>query len=299
MRQPLCVLAFAVALAACKSSTSAQPEATGGAAPTAPASAAPTFAPPVTPPETLAKLKAAVQAPYRLDREKERDRYLHQAETLAFFGVRDDMTVVELSPDKGTWTSVLAPVLAEKGHLRVANGDRLTEWPKSVEFLADRFAKDPAVFGKVEVIKTNWAKCDLRLGPDASADMVVTFRNMHDWLGEEVADKVVAEAHRVLRPGGIFGLTDHRAKPGSPTDPQSLSDTGGAYVPEDFMIALVEKAGFRLIDKSEINANPKDTKDYPKGALTLPPQYALGDKDKAKYAAIGETDCMTLKFMRM
>jgi predicted methyltransferase len=122
---------------------------------------------------------------------------------------------------------------------------------------------------------------------------------MHDWLGAEVADKILTAAHAVLKPGGTFALTDHRGKPGAPTDPRSLSDEGGAYVPEAFMIETVEKAGFKLVAASEINANPKDTKDWPKGALTLPPQFALGEKDRAMYAAIGETDCMTLRFMRL
>ncbi len=298
MRSLLPVVA-ALGLAACNHASSAEPEAQGVAAPSASASSVAAPAAPVTPPETLAKLKAAAAGSQRLDKEKERDKYLHPVETLAFFGLKDDMTVVELSPDKGEWSSMLAPVLAEKGHLRLATGDRISEWAKSAAFLSDRMAKDPSTFGKIETVKTNWMQCDVRLGPDASADMVVTFRNMHDWLGNDVADKVVDAVHRVLRPGGIFGVTDHRGKPGAPTDAASLGDEGGAYVPEAFMIAFVEKAGFRFLEKSEINANPKDTKDYPKGALTLPPQFALGDKDKARYAAIGESDCMTLKFMRL
>jgi predicted methyltransferase len=153
-------------------------------------------------------------------------------------------------------------------------------------------------FCGVDTVKTNWAKCGVTLGPDGSADIVVTFRNMHDWLGAEVADKVLAAVHAVLKPGGTFALTDHRANPGIATDPKTLSDEGGAYVPQAFMIDTVEKAGFKLVASSEINANPKDTKDWPKGALTLPPQYALGDKDRAKYTAIGESDCMTLRFVR-
>jgi predicted methyltransferase len=273
------------------------PSVAASAAPSAPASSA-LPEPPVSTPATDAKLKAAVAGPQRLAKEAARDKYLHPIETLEFFGLRDDATVVELTPYKGQWTAVLASVLAEKGHLRLAI-DRITEGPKTQESLAERIAKDEAHFGKVETVMTNWARCDTTLGPDGSADMVLSFRNMHDWMGLEVADRVVLAAHRVLKPGGIFALTDHRAKPGAATDPDSLSDPGGAYVPEDFMIAFVEKAGFRLVGKSEINANPKDTKDYPEGALTLPPWYALGDKDRAKYTAIGESDCMTLKFQRL
>lgn len=277
------------------SRTSASTADSGAGAPVASSTAGTS----VTPPETLEALRTAVAGANRTDKERARDPWLHPVETLAFFGLRGDMTVVELSPDKGQWTAVLAPVLHDGGKLRVANGDRISEWPKSNDLLADRFAKSPELFGRVETVKTNWTKCGVSLGPDGSADMVVTFRNMHDWFGMEVADKVLAAVHAVLKPGGTFGLTDHRAKPGTATDPRTLSDEGGAYVPQDFMIATVEKAGFKLVATSEINANPKDTKDWPRGALTLSPQFALGDKDREKYAAIGESDCMTLRFERL
>jgi predicted methyltransferase len=276
----------------------APPPAGSAPAPPAPASSS-TAATAVTPPATREALRAAAGDPRRSDAERARDRWLHPDETLAFFGLRDDMAVIELSPDKGQWTAVLAPVLHDRGHLRIATGDRISEWAKSADILAARMSKDPGAFDRVEVTKTNWMKCGGTLGPDGSADMVLTFRNMHDWLGSEVADKILAAAHAVLKPGGTFGLTDHRGKPGAPTDARSLSDEGGAYVPQDFMIETVEKAGFKLVASSEVNANPKDTKDWPKGALTLPPQLALGDKDRTKYAAIGETDCMTLRFARL
>jgi predicted methyltransferase len=269
----------------------------GSSAPASPVSSS-TAAKSVTPPETEAALRAAVAGPQRSDKERARDRWLHPVETLSFFGLRDDMTVVELSPDKGQWTAVLAPVLRDHGKLRIANGDRISEWPKSNELIAERIQQGLAIFGPVETVKTNWTKCGVTMGADGSADMVLTFRNMHDWLGSEVADKVLTAAHAVLKPGGTFGLTDHRGKPGAPTDPKSLSDDGGAYVPQAFMTETLEKYGFDLVATSEINANPADTKDWPKGALTLPPQFALGDKDRAKYAAVGETDCMTVRFVR-
>jgi predicted methyltransferase len=189
-------------------------------------------------------------------------------------------------------------VLSERGLYRLANGDPISEGATPRPYLRGRFEQAPALFGKVEEVKTDWTKDGQSLGPDGSADMVLTFRNMHDWLGEGVGERVLAAAHRVLKPGGVLGLTDHRGKDDGPTDAKAFSDVGGAYVPEPFMIAFVEKAGFAFAAKSDINANPRDTKDYPKGALTLPPWYALGSVDRAKYEAIGEGDCMTMRFTR-
>jgi predicted methyltransferase len=126
--------------------------------------------------------------------------------------------------------------------------------------------------------------------------MVLTFRNAHNWLGAEIFDKVLATTFRVLKPGGILGLTDHRANPGGPSDAKTIGATG--YVPEAFLIAQAEAAGFKLAGRSEINANVKDSKDHPSGVWTLPPAYALGSVDRAKYAAIGESDRMTLKFVK-
>ncbi|HEX8791769.1 MAG TPA: methyltransferase domain-containing protein [Polyangiaceae bacterium] len=218
----------------------------------------------MTPPATDAKLRAAVAGPQRLDKETARDKDTHPVETLESFGLRDDATVVELTPYRGQWTAVLAPVLAEKGHLRLAV-DRLTEGPKTQESLDQRIAKDEAHFGKPVTVMSNFGKCDVTLGPDGSADMVVSFRNMHDWMGAEVADRVVQAVHRVLKRGGIFALTDHRAKPGAATDPDTLSDPGGAYVPEDFMIAFVEKAGFRLSREVGDQREPEGHQRLPAG----------------------------------
>jgi predicted methyltransferase len=249
-------------------------------------------------PTTAEKLRAAARSQRRRAKDPPRDRYVHPVETLEFFGLRDDMRVVEISPYAGYWTELLAPVVADRGHLRVANGDPISEGVTPRAYLKGRFDQAPDLFGKVEVITTDWTKDGQSLGPDESADLVLTFRNMHDWLGEGAAERVLAAAHRVLRPGGTLALTDHRGKDDGPTDARSFSDEGGAYVPEPFMIALVEKAGFALAGRSEINANPIDTKDYPKGALALPPIFAHGDTDRARYEAIGEGDCMTLKFTR-
>ena len=252
------------------------------------------------PGEIDAKLVAVLAGPQRTEVERARDKYRHPRETLEFFGLKEDMNVVELSAGQGWYTAVLAPLLAERGKLSVtaadANGPPDAESTKNAKLLAERFAKDPQAFGRVSTIVANWKQGDVSLGPDGSADLVVTFRNLHGFISGGVMDKVFAASFRVLKHGGILGVTEHRAKPGTKSDPKVIGDTG--YTPEPYAIELAEKAGFKLVDKSEINANPKDTKDYPKGVWTLPPTFELGAVDHEKYATIGESDRMTLKFVK-
>jgi predicted methyltransferase len=267
--------------------------------------AATTTAPPLTEgaapvdPATDAKLRVSLAGPQRTEREKARDVYRHPLQTLEFFGLHDDMTVVEISPGGGWFTAVLAPVLRDHGKLVVVggdpNGDPKSEGTQNALALRDRFQKMPAAFDKVQsVVLKHDAPPDL--GPPESADVVLTFRNLHNWVEGKNADQVLAAAFKVLKHGGTLGVTDHRANPGASTDPKVIGDTG--YIPEDYAIKIVEAAGFKLAAKSEVNANPKDTKDYPKGVWTLPPTYELGDVDHAKYEAIGESDRMTLKFVK-
>jgi predicted methyltransferase len=251
--------------------------------------------PPVDP-ATDAKLKAAIASPDRPAAEVARDKYRHPLETLEFFGLRGDMTVVELWPGGGWYTAILAPVLAEKGKLVVTNydpnGPPDAGMTRMAKLYADRLASKPE-FAKVET-KVIDPPADIMLGPDGSADAVLTFRNFHNWVGGGIADKVLAASFRVLKPGGLLGIEEHRAK--ADADPTKAADTG--YVPEAFVIDLAQKAGFRLEGRSEINANPKDTKDWPMGVWTLPPVLRLGDQDRAKYEAIGESDRMTLRFRK-
>ncbi len=250
-------------------------------------------------PATDAKLRSSLAGGQRTDREKARDVYRHPLETLEFFGLRDDMTVVEISPGGGWYTAVLAPVLRDKGKLFVAGGDPKgdpkSESTKNAQELQQRFEQMPQAFDRVQAVVVR-DKGDVSFGPAESADMVLTFRNFHNWVGDPIMDKILAASFTVLKHGGVLGVTDHRAKPGGPTDAKTVGDTG--YVPEDFVIQTIEHAGFKLAGKSEVNANPKDTKDYPKGVWTLPPTYELGDQDHAKYEAIGESDRMTLKFVK-
>jgi predicted methyltransferase len=241
-------------------------------------------------------LRAATDAPTRTDKERRRDADRHPHETLAFFGVRADMRVVELYPGSGYYTAILAPLLAPHGKLAVthfdANGDPKSWMTEETKWILGRLDADPPRFGAVErrPIKVP----EVVLGPPESADAVVTFRNVHNWIEDGYAERVFAAAFRVLRPGGILGVEEHRGAPGMTRE--VITKTG--YVPEDVVVSLASAAGFRLIARSEINANPRDTKDYPKGVWSLPPTFAEKDKDRERYSAIGESDRMTLKFSR-
>jgi predicted methyltransferase len=190
-------------------------------------------------------------------------------------------------------------VLHDAGKLLVVggdpNGDAKSEGTKNALALQKRFQASPAAFGNVQSVVVAAGK-PLDLGAPESADMVLTFRNFHNWVGGSEVDTLLAAAFSVLKHGGVLGMTDHRANPGV-TDDRKVADKTG-YVTEDFVIQTIQKAGFKLAGKSEVNANPKDTKDYAKGVWALPPSYDGGNVDHDKYAAIGESDRMTLKFVK-
>jgi predicted methyltransferase len=273
----------------------------GGAAATPQTSAAAAQSPNAASPqasdsEVGTKLHAALAGSVRLDRHKARDIYRHPYETLTFFGLKDDASVVELWPGSGYYTSILAPVLADHGKLTIThfdpNGDPKSEDTDEAKGILGFLDKHPDVFGKVA--RQQISATDFTFGPDGSADFVFTFRNIHNWIQAGYADKVFAASARVLKSGGVFGVEEHRGKPGM-TD-KEIDDTG--YVPEDRVIALAQAAGLRLVARSEVNANAKDTKDYPQGVWSLPPSYAEKDVNHDKYAAIGESDRMTLKFQK-
>ena len=251
-------------------------------------------------PATVTALKAVLAGDHRSADNKARDRYRHPEAMLLFFGLRPDATVVELWPGGNGWfTEVLAPFLRERGKLIATNFD--TSGPadsyqtKNGNKYLDKLKADPGRYDKVEVVTVKDTKT-LSLGPDGSADLVVTFRNTHGWVEDGIEADIYAAAFKVLKSGGVFGVEQHRAKPGPVADPKKQAETG--YLPEDFVIARVEAAGFKLAAKSEVNANPKDTKDYEKGVWALPPALQNGETDRAKYLAIGESDRMTLKFVK-
>lgn len=223
----------------------------------------------------------------------------HPAETLEFFGVRGDMSVVELWPGGGWYSAILAPFLRERGKLVVAtgdpNGDPKAEPTQDAKAFIARSTLEPAVFDRVARIQVPTSG-EIALGPPESADAVLTFRNLHTFVWLKIEQEILAASFRVLKHGGVLGLTDHRAPVGGSTDPKVLGDTG--YIPEAYAVELAERAGFRLVARSEINANARDTKDYESGVWALPPTYANGAKDRARYEAIGESDRMTLKFVK-
>ena len=261
-----------------------------------PEMAEPSPAPPVLVAHQDASLDMALLGPWRSDANKARDRYRHPKQTLAFFGVNPGQTVIEIWPGGGWYAEILAPMLRLSGEYVAVVPKAMPDSPPRVarnnDALRAMFAAKPEVFGTPEVREA--IDSAPVLGPPESADVVLTFRNAHNWVmagNEQAMFKAIFE---VLKPGGTLGLTDHRAAADQP--PAEMKSSG--YLPEHYVIALAEGAGFELVGKSEINANPADTKDYPNGVWTLPPTLNPGDKDRAKYLAIGESDRMTLKFRK-
>ncbi len=238
--------------------------------------------------DAASALKSAVDSPTRSSEERARDQYRHPIETLTFFGIKPDMTVVEIWPGGGWYTDILAPYLHDHGKLyaAISKGENAAEYKK-------KLADDPARFDKVTVTQLD-PPDQMQIAPAGSADMVVTFRNVHNWMRGGNGEAVFKAMYAALKPGGVLGVEEHRGDPSKPQDPKAAS----GYVREDYVITLADEAGFMLAGKSGINANPRDTKDYAKGVWTLPPTLRLGDTDKAKYLAIGESDRMTLKFIK-
>jgi predicted methyltransferase len=239
------------------------------------------------------QLTAMVANPDRAAPFKARDAVRHPAEELTFFGLKPNMTVVEVWPGSGYWSEILGPYLAASGKYYVAQppaGDK--EEDEGIAKWRARMAGHKDKAGKFT--ETVLGKDHYDIAPPNSADLVVTFRNLHNWVNGGYADAALAACFRALKPGGILGVEDHRGRTDKPQDPKAES----GYLREDFAIALAKKAGFELVDKSEMNANPKDTKDWVDGVWTLPPSYSQGDKDRAKYAAIGEADNFVLKFRK-
>ena len=239
-------------------------------------------------------LTAAIASSQRTASFTARDAARHPAEELTFFGLKADANVVELWPGGGYWTEILAPYLAAKGHYTAAlpptkdsgeDSTTVTQWRA-------RIAPQAARFGTVQ--ETTLGKGHFDIAPPASADLILTFRNLHNWMEGGYAAEALAACLRALKPGGVLGIEDHRGSDKQPQDPLAKS----GYVRQDYAINLVKQAGFEFVGSSEVDANPKDTKDWPSGVWTLPPTLELGDKDRAKYMAIGEADNFVLKFRK-
>src|SRR5450755_2563319 len=238
-------------------------------------------------------LSAAISSSQRTVSFVARDVARHPAEELTFFGLKADANVVELWPGGGYWTEILAPYLAAHGHYTVAlpvpgNAEEDT----TVAHWRARIAPQATRFGTIHETALGAGHFDI--APPGSADLVLTFRNLHNWMRAGYASEALAGCFRALTPGGILGVEAHRGRNDKPQDPLAKS----GYVREDYAINLVKQAGFEFVGSSEVDANPKDTKDWPDGVWTLPPTLTLGDKDRAKYVAIGEADNFVLKFRK-
>ncbi len=242
-------------------------------------------------------LQQAINGNHRSTEHKNRDQYRHPLETLSFFEVEPDMTVVEIWPGgKGWYTEILAPYLKDKGKLYAAhfsaNSD-IAYFSKNLKKFKEKINAQPNIYSKT-IITTLQPPKELDIAPNGSADRVLTFRNIHNWMKNNQENTVFKAMFNALKPGGILGVVEHRAIEGSEQDPKAMS----GYVKQCFVIALAEKAGFKFVGQSEINANPKDTTIHPEGVWSLPPSLRLKEQDKEKYLSIGESDRMTLKFRK-
>lgn len=254
-----------------------------------------------------ARVEQAMLGAHRSAENLARNRYRHPVGALAFFGLRDGMTVLEMWPGAGWYTEVLAPVLRNHGQFLVASYDLGVAEQPQYRFglhqqLLDKFAANPGIYDQVAVIPFSPPQ-SASLGAAASVDLVLTFRAIHGWIADDLAGQIFAEMARVLKPGGVLGVVQHRADQG--TDAQATAENG--YVPEDAVIALARSAGLYLEARSEVNANPADSKDYPDGVWSLPPGLVVCEKITAEaekeacistWRAIGESDRMTLRFRK-
>lgn len=243
-------------------------------------------------------LDAVIAGAQRSAENRARDVHRHPQQTLEFFGVKPDMHVVEVWPGGGWYTEILAPYLRESGHYVAAGfvtrADVAPQWRiDMMKSFAEKLAAAPDTYGKPQITALGMPDAWQATAP-GSADRVLTFRNVHNWLKAGYEAPMFKAFFDALKPGGVLGVVEHRAKPGTSIENMKLS----GYMTEAHVIALAETAGFKLEARSEINANPKDSADHPEGVWTLPPNLRLGDKDRAKYLAIGESDRMTLRFVK-
>jgi predicted methyltransferase len=243
-------------------------------------------------------LPDVISGSHRSQANRARDSYRHPLETLEFFGVEPGMTVMEVWPGGGWYTEILAPYLQARGtyiaagFVTSAEGAPQYRRDLMVDFRA-MLAARPDLYGRVSVVELgrpdSWD-----VVPADSVDRVLTFRNVHNWISGGYEREMFQAFYRALKPGGVLGVVEHRADPAATIEQMKKS----GYVTEDYVIRLAEAAGLRLQARSEVNANPRDTKNHPEGVWTLPPSLRLGNQDREKYLAIGESDRMTLKFVK-
>lgn len=243
-----------------------------------------------------ALLDRAIAGPQRSQANKARDAARHPKETLLFFGLRADQKVIEIAPGGGWYTEILAPVLRESGELHAAHypADGTDEQRKSRKNFEGKLKADPSLYGRVKLGTLPLKAGFTDIAVPGGADLVLTFRNVHNWIEAGHLDETLKAFHAALKPGGVLGVEEHRAPPGTTLD--QIKKNG--YVPEAYVIEHAQAAGFELLGSSEINANPRDTHEHPHGVWSLPPTLRGGELDRATYLAIGESDRMTLKFVK-
>jgi predicted methyltransferase len=250
-------------------------------------------------PATEAAVDAAIGGEHRSAEDKVRDVYRKPKEVLDFLGFRSDMTVVEVWPGTGWYTRILAPALKERGTFYAAQysvNPRFGYQRRYFGTFLTMLGEKPDLYRQVKVTHLS-LPYQLEIAPPGSADMVLTFRNVHNWVGRNYgsgryADIGFTAMYDVLKPGGVLGIVDHRWPDPATEDP----DHANGYISRELTVSLAEAAGFRLVGESDILANPRDSHEHPQGVWTLPPTLALGDKDREKYLAIGESDRFLLKF---
>lgn len=244
--------------------------------------------------QTAGVFEPLLAAGHRTPANVVRDPHRHPAQTLAFFAIQPQHTVVEVLPgSSGYYMEILAPWLRAQGRYIAANRDEsLPQYIPDHQKLLARLQAEPALYGQVVV--TQFRADRHAIAPAGSADVVISFRNLHNWMERNELAESLSAFYKALKSGGVLGIVDHRAREDWPEEQQLAK----GYVRQTSAIALIEKAGFKFVASSEVNANPKDTKDHPEGVWTLPPGYRLKDQDRAKYQAIGESDRFTLKFVK-
>jgi predicted methyltransferase len=248
--------------------------------------------------QLTSKIETALQGEHRSDKNKARNKYRHPVETLTFFGLEPEMTVLEIAPGGGWYTEIIAPAMRDTGVYISGSYDVQVEGQPKYRYrqhkaLLSQIVDQPELYGQIKV--ASYSPPQSRdLWQEDSVDMVLTFRSSHGWVGAGLIDDVYSDFFKVVKPGGTLGVVQHRAPDGG----DAIVWAKQGYVPEARVIQAAEKAGFVLDGKSEINANPKDLKDHEEGVWRLPPTLALGDEDREKYLAIGESDRMTIRFKK-
>lgn len=249
--------------------------------------------------EASEALDAAISGSHRSEANKARDKYRHPKETLAFFGFRPDMTVVEVLPGGGWYTEILGPALKDKGKLYAAHysANAGAYQRRGLGGFLTKIGTTPEVYGDLTVTTLKLPD-EAEVAPPGSADLIVTFRNVHNWFEDESTPNAAELGFRAmfdaLKPGGVLGVVDHRWPDPATEDPRAEN----GYISAERTIELAETAGFEFVESSDINRNPADTHDHPEGVWTLPPTLTLGDQDRDKYLEIGESDRFTLKFIK-